>query len=558
MKQENVKIHCVNDAAEHNVPLGMSLLEMAEMIRPATARRPIAAYVDNQVQALTYRIYKPHQVEFIDITHFEGSRVYQRTLFMVLHKAVEDLFEGCRLSVKHSVSKGFYCEIIGRKDIFPADVIAIKRRADEIVAADMPIIKERLLRPEAEALFSELGYDDKLGLMQTRPRLYETVYHLDNTVGYFYGAMAPSTGYVELFDIRPYYATGLYVAVPRRTNPDELESMVRQEKMFDVFSEYSDWVDIMGVPNVGSLNGRILRGELGELIKIGEAFHEKNMAHIADMIADAHNRRGAKLVLIAGPSSSGKTTSSKRLGIQLRVLGLKPVLLSLDDYFVDRDKTPLDENGEYDFEAFDAIDRQTFNDHLERLYAGESVDIPRYDFITGKRQWYSEPLRLDERSVLIIEGIHALNPELTSRIADDKKFKIYASAFTSVAMDNLSRIPTTDTRLIRRIVRDCYTRGADAVNTLRRWQSVRRGEERYIFPYQEHADVMFNSVLFYEIPILKRFVEPMLHTVPDTVPEYAEAKRLLAFLDNFVSAEPTEVPLNSILREFIVGSSFQY
>lgn len=497
-------------------------------------------------------------MQFIDITHFEGSRVYQRTLFMVLHKAVADLFPDCRLSVKHSVSKGFYCEIIGRKDISTDDVAAIKHRADEIIAADMPINKERLTRTEAEVLFSSLGYTDKLALMQSRPRLYETVYRLGDTVGYFYGAMAPSTGYIEQYDVRPYYATGIYVAVPKRTNPDELEVMVPQEKMFDVFSEYTDWCDIMGVPNVGSLNSRILRGEIGELIKLGEAFHEKNMARMADMIADAHARKGAKLVLIAGPSSSGKTTSSKRLGIQLRVLGLKPVLLSLDDYFVDRDKTPLDQNGEYDFEAFDAIDRATFNDHLERLFAGESVDIPRYDFITGKRQWHPEPLSLDDRSVLVVEGIHALNPELTAKIPDERKFKIYASAFTSVAMDNLSRIPTTDNRLIRRIVRDCYTRGNDATDTLKRWQSVRRGEEKYIFPYQEYADVMFNSVLFYEIPILKRFVEPMLMTVPDTVPEYAEAKRLLNFLDNFVSAEPTEVPLNSILREFIGGSSFKY
>ena len=558
MKEELVKIQCVNDNAAHEVMLGSSLLEIAQQINPQTARRPIAAYVDNEVKALTYRIFKPHQVQFIDITHFEGSRVYQRTLFMVLHKAVADLFPGCRLSVKHSVSKGFYCEIIGRKDVFPDDVIAIKRRADQIIAEDMPIIKERITRTEAEVLFTELGYHDKLALMQSRPRLYETIYHLGDTVGYFHGAMAPSTGYIELYDLRPYYATGLYVAVPRRTDPDELEVMVPQEKMFDVFSEYTEWCSIMGVPNVGSLNSRILRGELGELIKLGEAFHEKKMARMADMIAEAHKRHGAKLVLIAGPSSSGKTTSSKRLGIQLRVLGLNPVLLSLDDYFVDREKTPLDENGEYDFEAFDAIDRATFNEHLERLYAGESVDIPRYDFITGKRQWHPEPLRLDDRSVLVIEGIHALNPELTSRIPADKKFKIYASALTSVSMDNLSRIPTTDNRLIRRIVRDCYTRGNDATDTLRRWQSVRRGEDKYIFPYQEYADVMFNSVLFYEIPILKRYVEPMLHTVPDTVPEYAEAQRLLAFLDNFVSAEPTEVPLNSILREFVGGSSFKY
>ncbi len=558
MKDEKIKIQLVNDNQEHAVPFGTTLFEMIDMLGVKTARRPLTAYVDNQVRALNYRIFKPHQVEFLDITHFEGMRVYERTLFLVLHKAVADLFEGCRLSVKHSVSKGYYCEIIGRPNLFPADIIAIKRRADEIIAADMRIVKERMPRAEAEALYTSLGYDDKVALMRTRPHLYENVYRIDNMVGYFYGAVAPSTGYIELYDVRPYDGEGFYVAVPRRTNPDELEVMVRQEKMFDVFSEYTEWVDIMGVPNVGSLNSRILQNQMGELIKIGEAFHEKTLARIADMIAEVNRKHGAKLVLIAGPSSSGKTTTAKRLGIQLRVLGLHPVLISLDDYFVEREKTPLDENGDYDYEAFDAIDRATFNDHLLRLYAGDSVDIPRYDFITGKRQWHPEPLRLDDRSVLVVEGIHALNPELTTSIADDKKFKIYASALTSVAMDNLSRIRTTDNRLIRRIVRDCYTRGSDATATLQRWQSVRRGEDKHIFPYQEYADAVFNSVLFYEIPILKRFVEPMLRSVPDTVPEYAEACRLLEFLDNFVSASPEEVPLNSILREFIGGSSFKY
>jgi len=558
MKDEKIKIQLVNDNQEHAVPFGTTLFEMIDMLGVKTARRPLTAYVDNQVRTLNYRIFKPHQVEFLDITHFEGMRVYERTLFLVLHKAVADLFEGCRLSVKHSVSKGYYCEIIGRPNLFPADIIAIKRRADEIIAADMRIVKERMPRAEAEALYTSLGYDDKVALMRTRPHLYENVYRIDNMVGYFYGAVAPSTGYIELYDVRPYDGEGFYVAVPRRTNPDELEVMVRQEKMFDVFSEYTEWVDIMGVPNVGSLNSRILQNQMGELIKIGEAFHEKTLARIADMIAEVNRKHGAKLVLIAGPSSSGKTTTAKRLGIQLRVLGLHPVHISLDDYFVEREKTPLDENGDYDYEAFDAIDRATFNDHLLRLYAGDSVDIPRYDFITGKRQWHPEPLRLDDRSVLVVEGIHALNPELTTSIADDKKFKIYASALTSVAMDNLSRIRTTDNRLIRRIVRDCYTRGSDATATLQRWQSVRRGEDKHIFPYQEYADAVFNSVLFYEIPILKRFVEPMLRSVPDTVPEYAEACRLLDFLDNFVSASPEEVPLNSILREFIGGSSFKY
>lgn len=557
MATKSVTIKCVNDSRKHNVPSGASLLEIIDVLKLKTPNKFLAAYVDNEVQDLNYCVYKPHDIHFVDITDFEGGRVYERTLFFTLHKAVADVFEGCKLSVKHSVSRGFYCEIVGRKDIYPADIIALRRRMDELIAEDIPITNEMMPREEAEKLYASMGYDDKIALMQTRPRLYESVFRMDGVAGYFYGPLAPSTGYLYLYDLRPYY-NGIYIAVPRRTNPSELEPMVRQEKMFDIFTEYKSWVDIMGVPNIGQLNAQILQGHASELIKIAEAFHEKKLASLADMIEDANRERGAKLVLIAGPSSSGKTTSAKRLGVQLRVNGMHPVLISLDDYFVDRDKTPRDANGDYDYEAFEAIDYKAFNDHLKRLYAGESVDIPRYDFITGKRQWYPEPLHFDDRSVLVVEGIHALNPRLTAEIPDDKKFKIYISAFTSVAIDNLSRIPTTDSRLIRRIVRDCYTRGNDATKTLQRWQSVRRGEEKYIFPFQENADVMFNSVLFYEIPVLKTYVEPMLHTVPNTVPEYAEARRLLEFLDNFVTIPSDEVPLNSLLREFIGGSSFKY
>ena len=351
---------------------------------------------------------------------------------------------------------------------------------------------------------------------------------------------------------------GFFIALPLRTDPTRLHQSVHQEKMFDVFHQYQSWVEIMGVPTVGQLNSKVLAGDASELIKIAEAFHENKLAQVAGCVAEANRERGVRLVLISGPSSSGKTTFAKRLGVQLRVLGLNPVLISLDDYFVDREKTPRDENGEYDYEALEAIDLEQFNDHLKRLERGESVDIPRYDFISGTRQWHDNPLQLDERSVLIVEGIHGLNPALTPGVPESRKFKIYVSCFTSVALDNVSRIATSDNRLLRRLTRDYRTRGNDALSTLARWESVRRGEEKHIFPYQENADVMFNSSLFYEISVLRRFAEPILREVPDTVPEYGEAKRMLKFLDNFIPISPEEIPPTSLLREFIGGSSFKY
>ncbi|MBR3931229.1 MAG: nucleoside kinase, partial [Tidjanibacter sp.] len=389
------------------------------------------------------------------------------------------------------------------------------------------------------------------------PNLYVTVYTLDDMAGYFYGALAPNTSYLHLYDLKPYY-NGIYIAVPCRTAPDTLEPQVAQDKMFDVFQEYKHWVDVMGVSTVGQLNRKIVGGDGSDLVKIAEAFHEKKLAGVAYRVAEEHTSRGAKVILVSGPSSSGKTTFSKRLGIQLRILGLEPVMISLDDYFLDRENTPRDENGDYDFETIDALDIATFNDHLMRLLAGESVDIPRYDFITGRRQWHDNRLTLGPRSVLVVEGIHALNPRLTAEVPDHYKFKIYLSCFTSISMDDLSRIATTDNRLIRRIVRDNAYRGADATSTLKRWQSVRRGEEKHIFPYQENADVMFNSSLFYELPVLKRHIVPLLYNVPDTVEEYGEAQRLLKFLDNFCEFDEKEIPPTSLLREFIGGSSFTY
>ena len=562
MKGKKIGIICENTGTEIYLEPGTSLLEVAEQLMgPGADANPcrwIAAYVDNKIRELTYLLYEPASVRFIDITHFEGHRVYERTLFFALNKAVRDLWPERKFRVMHSVSRGFYSEISDCETVTPEMIDGIKARMAEIIAADLPIERNKVPYGEARESYARLGYDDKIALLETRPRLYVSLYTLDDTVGYFYGALAPSTGYLGLYDLRPYYK-GMHIAVPKRTDPEELNRMVPQQKMFDVFAEYKAWVSIVGVSNIGQLNTRIHGGETSDLIKVAESFHEKKLASIADSIHEANRTKGTRLVLMSGPSSSGKTTTAKRLGIQLRVLGLTPVLISLDDYFVERDKTPRDPvTGDYDYEAFDAIDHATFNDHLRRLVAGESVEVPRYDFITGRRQQHESPLQLDERSILIVEGIHALNPRLTDSLDDDLKFSIYLSALTSIAMDNLSRIPTTDNRLIRRMVRDSVTRGADASATLKRWQSVRRGEEKWIFPFQERADVMFNSSLFYELPVLKSYVVPLLRSVPDIIPEYGEAQRLLKLLDFFVSIPSDEIPPTSILREFIGGSSFRY
>lgn len=551
-----ISIVCENNGAKITVEWGTTLGDIIKML-PEPERPYLAAYVNNSLKELDYRIYQPVSVRFIDITHFEGIRVYQRTLFFVMQKAVLDIFPGHRFRIPHSVSKGFYCEIEGIDKISQVDVDRIKSRMNDLIVQNIPIVRSKMLTEEVKEVYERLGFYDKIALLDTRPRLYVTIYSLADIVGYFYGALAPSTGYLSLYDLRPYY-NGIYIAIPKRTVPDQLELMIHQEKMFDIFTEYKEWVDVMGVPNIGSLNTRIIAGEASDLIKVAEAFHEKKLGSIADSILDANRTRGARMVLISGPSSSGKTTFAKRLGIQMRILGLNPVLISLDDYFLDRDYTPRDENGDYDFETIDALDLKTFNEHLEQLFNGLSVEIPRYDFISGKRQWHESPLKLDERSILVIEGIHGLNPRLTEKIADSYKFKIYISAFTSIMMDDVNRIPTTDNRLLRRIVRDNETRGSDAASTLRRWASVRSGEDKYIFPYQENADVMFNSSMFYEIPVLRKYVEPLLHKVPDTLPEYGEARRLLHFLGNFLNIEPDEIPPTSILREFIGGSSFKY
>lgn len=552
-----IKVYCENTSSHLEVEMGTPLLDIRDRLDVDNEYPFLAAYVNNRIKELNYKVYTPISIRFIDATHFEGYRVYQRSVSFIMQAAVWSLYPDRRFHVRHSVGSGFYCEVDGIDEFTESDCLRIENKAREIVAANLPIERRKVPTEDAIAEFERFGFDDKVALLRSRPRLYSNIYRLGDMAGYFLGALAPSTGYIDTFEVRPYY-NGFYLALPERTAPHCLAKTPQRDKLFGIFRQYHSWVDIMGVPTVGHVNAKVAQGDASELIKIAEAFHEKQLAQIADTIHEANAERGVKMVLISGPSSSGKTTTAKRLGIQLRILGLHPVLISLDDYFVNRADTPRDENGDYDYEALEAIDLAQLNDHLQRLTAGESVDIPRYDFITGTRQWHNSPLTMDDRSMLIIEGIHGLNPRLTPSIPDSAKFRIYVSCFTSVAMDNVSRIPTTDNRLLRRLTRDYATRGSDAYATLSRWGSVRRGEEKHIFPYQENADVMFNSSLFYEISVLRPVAEPILREIPDTVPEYGEASRLLKFLDNFIPIKTDEIPPTSILREFIGGSSFRY
>ena len=552
-----VKVICQNTSTTLDVEMGTSLLELQEQLSIGGAYPLLAAYVNNRIKELNYKIYKPIMVRYIDITHFEGYRVYQRTISFILQKAAHDIFPERKLHIRHSLGRGLYGEFADGDELSVEDIEALRQAMQSIIDSRHTITRQRMLSADINAIFEQYGFDDKIALLNSRKRLYSNIHTMDDTVGYFYGALTPNTGYIHLFDIRRYY-NGFYIALPLRSDPSKLDLNVHLDKMFDVFREYSMWVNIMGVPTVGHLNEKVLAGDASELIKVAEAFHEKKIAQIADQIEQANISKGTRVVLISGPSSSGKTTTAKRLGIQLRILRLDPVLISLDDYFVDRERTPKDENGDYDYEALEAIDLKLLNSDLERLIAGESVDVPRYDFITGTRQWHETPLKLNERSILIMEGIHGLNPKLTPSIPRDQKFCIYVSCLTSVAMDNLSRIPTSDNRMLRRITRDYATRGSNALATLQRWPSVRRGEEKHIFPYQENADLMFNSSLFYEISVLRQKVEPILREVSDTEPEYGEVRRLLKFLDNFIPISPDEIPPTSVLREFIGGSSFKY
>ncbi len=551
-----IQIICKNSKTKKEYPLGTTLKQIADNENIKLNYPILGAFVNNKLKELTYNIYKPKTVEFIDITHPDGIRVYTRSLMFVLQKAVNDVIPGRRLKIEHAISKGYYCEVEGMNGSLTIDLIfAIGDRMRKIIKDDIPFIRKEMLSTEAIALFNKVGMKEKVRLFESRPQLYTSVYSLDKTIDYFYGYLMISTGNLKVFDLVKYY-DGMLLIAPKPSNPSECEDIIIQDKLFEVFQEYKRWGEILDVGYIGNINEIIKNKQVGELIKISEALQEKKLVYIADKISQKHHH--PKLILISGPSSSGKTTFAQRLAVHLKVAGLKPVTLSLDNYFVNRELTPRDENGEYDFEALEALDIELLNDNLVRLFNGEEVNIPKFSFQTGQRNYNGDSIQIDDKTIIIAEGIHALNPGLTPKINDTDKFKIYVSALTTVSLDNHNRIPTTDTRLVRRIVRDCRYRGYSALDTINRWQSVRKGEEKYIFPFQENADVMFNTAVHYETGVLKRYVEPILHEVPANNVAYREAVRLLKFFSYVVPIPDKEIPPTSILREFLGGSSFTY
>ena len=533
---------------------GLSLKEIASIAEVNTKHDILGAFVNNKLRELSYKVYSPKVIRYIDITHPSGRRMYERSLFFVLNKAIKELLPSHLLRIEHSISKGYYCEIEGLDSVDLDVIMAIHHRMKEIIDLDIPFKRVKMPTEEAIPLFEKEGLQQKVKLLKTKPKLFTSVYSLNGTIDYYYEELVPSTGYLKNFDLVKYFE-GMLLMIPRRDNPAKLEDIVIQNKMFDVFQEQKDWLKIIDAETIGDINQLILQEKGGDLIKVAEALHEKKVAQIADKIFCKNN---IQLVLISGPSSSGKTTFSKRLAVQLRVLGLKPVTVGMDDYFVDREHTPRDENGDFDFESIHAVDIEQFNKDLMALMNGKTVEIPRFNFEIGQRIYDGHTLTLEQNGIIIVEGIHALNPMLTSQIEDDKKFKIYLSALTSISMDRHNHVPTTDNRLIRRIVRDAKYRNYTAYDTIKRWPSVRKGEDKNIFPYQEYADVMFNSALLYELAVLKQHAEPLLREVPQTVHEYSEAHRLLKFLSYFVPQSEKEIPPTSILREFLGGSSFNF
>lgn len=553
-----LQIYCKNNNSTREFPEGSSLLDIYNGFNLAMPYGPVSAKVNNKVESLDFRVYYNKDIEFLDIANSSGMRTYVRSLFFILVKAVEELYPQGSISLEHPISKGYFCKLHIDRTIGLDDVQRIKQKMQEIIAADIPYTRTESHTEEVVRLFEKRGMMDKARLLDTYGQLYSYYYQLGDTVDCYYSSLVPSTGYIRLFDIVKYY-DGLLLRIPSRENPTKLEEVVKQEKMLEVFQEYHRWNQILGISTVGDLNVACNHGHATDLINVSEALQEKKIAQIADEITHRNqDGKRVKLVLISGPSSSGKTTFSKRLSIQLMTNGLKPYPISLDDYFVNRNDTPLDENGKHDFESLYAVDLPFFEEQLTTLLNGGEVELPRYNFTTGKREMSGKKLRIDEHMILIIEGIHALNPALTPHIPNENKYKVYVSALTTILLDNHNYIPTTDNRLLRRIIRDYKYRSYSAEETIARWPSVREGEEKWIFPYQENADAMFNSALLFELAVLKDYVEPVLRKVPNRCPEYSEAHRLLRFLNYFVSVQDKELPPTSLLREFLGGSSFQY
>ncbi|MBE6281474.1 MAG: nucleoside kinase [Bacteroides sp.] len=553
-----LQIYCKNINKTKSFPYGISLLDVYKGFELDIPFGPVNAKVNNKVEGLNYRFYHNKDVEFQNICTSSGMRTYVRSLCFVLCKAVEELYPQSSIMLEHPVSKGYYCRMNLDRAIGLDDVQRIKQRMKEIIAEDIPFKRYECHTEEVVELFRQKGMMDKVKLLETSGNLYSYYYTLGDTVDYYYGSLLPSTGYIHLFGLEKYY-DGLLLQVPNRLQPDELEEMIKQEKMLDVFKEHRRWNQILGVGNVGDFNEACNKGHATELINVSEALQEKRISQIADEIYNRKQKgQPIKIILISGPSSSGKTTFSKRLSVQLMANGIRPYPVSLDDYFVNREQTPRDANGEYDYESLYALDLDFFNRQLQALLNGEEVELPRFNFTTGIREMSGNRLKIDENMILILEGIHALNPELTAHLPAESKFKIYVSALTTILLDNHNYIPTTDNRLLRRIIRDYKYRGYSAEETISRWPSVRAGEDKWIFPFQENADVMFNSALLFELAVIKDYAEPILRNVPNNRSEYSEAYRLRKFLEYFVPLQDKELPPTSLLREFLGGSSFRY
>ena len=552
--EQAISIHVRNIDKTIEVPMGSTLEEIYEMTGMKMAYGPISAHVNNKVEGMHYRAYKQKEVEFLDVTSSSGSRAYTRTLFFVLCKAAHDLFKPCKVAIDIPVSNGYYVNLQIGRPVTLDDAGAIRRRMQEIIDAALPIHRHETTTEEAIALFDSLHNRSKVKLMKSTGTLFTTYYDIDGYVDYYYGSLLTNTKQIYLFGLEKYY-DGLLLRLPSREHPSELGEMTHQDKMFGIFKEHHQWQDILGLRTIGDLNEVISKGYASQLIQVSEALQEKKIGKIADEIAQ---RKGIKLVLIAGPSSSGKTTTCKRLSVQLAVNGIKPIGISLDDYFLDREKTPLDEKGDYDFEHLHALNLPLFNEQLNALFKGEEVELPRYDFPTGKSLMSGKKLKLHDDNILVVEGIHALNPELTAQIPNEQIFRVYASALTTILLDNHNYIPTTDNRLLRRIIRDHKYRGVSAKDTIHRWPSVRAGENRWIFPYQENADAMFNTAMLFELAVIKSQAEPLLEQVPENCEEHAEAYRLLKFLHYIKPIPDTQIPPTSLLREFLGGSSFEY
>ena len=553
MKQV-IQIRCKNNKKIVNVNIGSTLSDVLNEINLKMPYGPVCAKVNNKVEGLHYRLYHKKDVEFLDMTSGSGSRNYTRSVFFVMCKAVKDIWPESHVVIDIPVSNGYYCDLRIGRPVTEEDVAKVKARMDEIIAAAMPICRHESVTEKAIKLFSDLGDTAKVKLLQTTGRLYTTYYDIDGYYDFYYGSLLTNTKQIYLYGLDKYY-DGMLLRIPTLKDPSILPEMIRQDKLFEIFKEHHHWQDVMEIRTVGDFNNAVATDHSIDLINISEALQEKKIAHIADEIA---KRKGVKLILLAGPSSSGKTTTCKRLSIQLIANGLRPLQISLDDYFVDRELSPRDEKGDYDFESIHALNLKLINEQFNALFNGEEVELPRYDFPTGKSVKSGNKLKMEDNNVLVVEGIHALNPELTAQIPEELKYRVYVSALTTILLDDHNYIPTTDNRLLRRIIRDYKYRGVDARETIRRWPSVRAGENKWIFPFQENADVMFNSAMLFELAVIKQQAEPLLEQVPENCPEYSEAYRLLKFLKYIKPIPNTDIPPTSLLREFLGGSSFKY